>query len=183
MVLSDFSHKIDIIMPAVTFIVLVLVGLYVISKNGQWWADIVQDYMPNKNMYYALWCLFLIIYPIAYIFALGACFTRGQRIFTHLVFLGIALFIILWCIYIYQVRDVNTASIFLYVTIFLSLVGVVFLWFLGSNVAGVLLLLALWLSVTLYLTKRVSSQSTELMINTLRDRFNSRNKPPRVVEE
>ena len=169
-----YNRKADVVVPWIAFAAILAVTLWMKYAYGNWWSEnISTDYLPSKTLYNVLWLTFIVIYPFAYMFAIASCQSQSSRILMHIIFLGIALFLILWMIYMYMVRDVKTARLFLGIAAAFVLLGVFVLWFHHSSVAGVLVLFFLWILVNWYLVRHVHNKRISSMVDTIKERFES----------
>ena len=173
----EYNRKIDLILPWVAFAVLAIVGIWMVVANGKWWQTILPaDFLPNSTLYYILWIVFLIIYPFLYILSLASAGSKGHRIALHCLFLAIAVFLLLWVIYLYHVKDVRMALIFMGISTILALALVVYLWVIqawsrSAPTCGMALLFFIWLLLVWFLTSAAREEGLSSMFRTMRERF------------
>jgi tryptophan-rich sensory protein len=172
-----YNRKVDLILPWVAFAVLAIVGVWLIAVNGQWWRDsISKDVMPSTAVYYIIWSIFLLAFPITYTLALSNATLTGHRIAIHVMFMLVMVFLLLWVIYLYAVKNVRIALIFMGIAALLMLltsiyVFVVEMQYRGSPVAGMIFILFLWLASTFYITSAAREEGLRSMFDTLKERY------------
>ena len=173
----EYNRKLDIVIPLLTFAILAIVGIWMIAANGQWWKSAIpSDFMPNPVLYYIIWSVFLVIYPFLYIMSLATASNSKHRIVIHTLFLLLAVFLLLWVIYLYHVKDVRLALIFIGIAWLLMLILVIYLWMYqmwsrSAPTSGMALLFLIWLTLTWFLTSAARQEGLSSMFKIMRERF------------
>jgi hypothetical protein len=175
-----YDRRIDLVVPWIAFLALAITGIWLIAKNGGWWKTAVpQDIMPNPGLYYIIWILFLIIFPFLWTMSILTCSTPTQRIIVHLLFIIITIFLLLWVIYLYSVKDIKKALAFISVAWWALLILVIYLWFVqtssrGSPTTGMALVFLIWLTLVWTLTMTAREEGLRSMFDTMKERFLAR---------
>ena len=166
------STTLDSALPWLCFALLVAVGVWLFVVNGHWWQTVVpEEYMPNATLYYVIWGVFLLAFPFIYMTSLTACRSKAQRAGTHILFVSVTLFLLLWVSYLYHKRDVRMAIIFLGVSWFLMALATIQAFVLHSQGAGFALMFLIWLVITWFLVSAARMEGLENMFDAIKDKF------------
>jgi len=161
---NTLTKSIAFSLPIASFIILIVTGIILAKKNSEWWTQFITTfYMPNAALYYTLSLLFVILLPFVWIAAIQRC-TIPQCVTTHVIFILISLFLLLWLIYIYKVKNIRLALSFLAIAWFFMIISTIMLWSIGQQVgASIMLLMVLWTTVVWLLV----NNSHQVMLQTM----------------
>ena len=166
------STTLNTALPWLCFALLAVVGVWLFVVNGHWWQTVVpKDYMPNPVLYYVISAVFLLAFPFIYMTSLAACTSNAHRAGTHILFVSITLFLLLWISYLYHKRDVRMALIFLGVATLLVLLATIQAFAMQSQGAGLTLMFLIWMTITWFLVSAARIEGMENMFDTIKDKF------------
>lgn len=168
----DVNKHMNSFLPWLYFVVLLVVGIWMIVKNGGWWNEVIgPNAMPNSTLYYIIWIAFLVIFPLAYMATLASTHTQNQCLVVHAVMFFLFLFLLLWVIFLYARKDVRLALIFMGLAWLMTLVALFASLGFGSMSTGLWALFLIWLTAVWLLVSTAKSKGVNNMYDTLRERF------------